>query len=141
MVRVTFFRQCPGAALWYLGRRPGDCCALFFTARGLAVRQSAASGSAGLARPESAMSSSPSSHKLTDRRATTQGVTGVSCDAGKPGSLQHIPPPVERHPTGPDTAAQPGERAPCSVCVSELSPLQKLIIQIQKHRVDQVTTL
>lgn len=64
LVRVTFFRQCPGAELRYLGRRPGDCCALFFRVRGLAVRQSAAS--AGVLQPESAMSSCPTTHKLTD---------------------------------------------------------------------------
>lgn len=83
LVRVTFLRQCPGAAPWYLGRRPGDCCVLFFTASGLAVRLSAAAGSAGLARPESAMSSFPSSHKLTDRRATAQGATGSPSDSEK----------------------------------------------------------
>lgn len=66
LVRVTFFRQCPGAELRYLGRRPGDCCDLFFRVRGLAVRQSAASGSAGALRLESAMSSCPTTHKLTD---------------------------------------------------------------------------
>ena len=65
LVRVTFLRQCPCAELWYLGRRPGDCCALFFTVRGLDVRPSAASGSAGLPRPESAMSSYPTTHTRT----------------------------------------------------------------------------
>lgn len=69
LVRVTFLRQCPCAELWYLGRKPGDCCALFFTVRGLDVRPSAASGSAGLARPESAMSyyTTTHTHTLTDR--------------------------------------------------------------------------
>ncbi|TNN30093.1 hypothetical protein EYF80_059757 [Liparis tanakae] len=46
LVRVTLRRQWPGAEPWYRGRRPpGDCCARFFPARGLAVRQSAASWS------------------------------------------------------------------------------------------------
>lgn len=65
LVRVTFLRQWPGAELWYLGRRPGDCCALFFTVRGLDVRQSTAAESAGLARPESAMSYYPNTHTPT----------------------------------------------------------------------------
>lgn len=65
LVRVTFLRQWPGAELWYLGRRPGDCCALFLPVRGLAVRLSAASGSACLARPESAMSSYLHTNSLT----------------------------------------------------------------------------
>lgn len=136
LVRVTFFRQCPGAELRYLGRRPGDCCALFFRVRGLAVRQSAAS--AGVLQSESAMSSCPTTHKLTDNTGNDE----VHFWWRKAGSLENIPPPVVRHPTGPDTAAQPGERAPCSVCVLELSPLQRLIIQIQMYRLgNQVTTL
>lgn len=133
LVRVTFLRQWPGAELWYLGRRPGDCCALFFPVRGLAVRLSAASGSAGLARPESAMS-------YTNSDST--GETGFPYGAEKPRALENIPPPEVRHPTGPDTAAQPGDRAPCSVCIPQLPPPQKLITQVQKYRVGhQVTTL
>lgn len=59
LVSVTLLKLCPGAELWYLGRGPGDCCAFFFPTSGLAVRLSAASGSGGLGRPESAMSSYP----------------------------------------------------------------------------------
>lgn len=72
LVRVTLLKQWPGAELWYLGRSPGDCCARFFTVRGLAVRLSPASGSAGLARPQSAMSShtkSPTGGESTQGRA------------------------------------------------------------------------
>lgn len=67
LVRVTFFMQWPGAELWYLCREPGDCCGLFFNVRGLPVLQSATSESAGVVRPQSAMSSSPTSHKLRVR--------------------------------------------------------------------------
>lgn len=58
LVRVTFLKQWPGAALWYLDRSPGGCCALFFPVSGLAVRLSAEPGSVGLGWLESAMSSS-----------------------------------------------------------------------------------
>lgn len=75
LVRVTFLRQCPCAELWYLGRKPGDCCALFFTVRGLDVRPSAASGSAGLARPESAMSYYTTTHTHTHRQNTVRQVS------------------------------------------------------------------
>lgn len=141
LVRVTFLRQWPGAELWYLGRRLGDCCALLFTVRGLADRQSAASASAGLARPESAMSSYPTTHTLTDRRAATRAMNRLTSDAEKRRSLEKIPPPVTRHPTGPDTAAQPGEQARSSWCVLKRSPPQKLITQVHEHRAGkQVTT-
>lgn len=70
LVRVTFLKQCPGAELWYLGRSPGDCCALFFPVSGLDVRLSAASGSAGRGRPESAISN-------PTRSLTTRGGEAV----------------------------------------------------------------
>lgn len=57
LVSVTFLKQWPGPELGYLGRSAGDCCTLFLAVSGLDVRLSAASGSAGLGRPLSAMSS------------------------------------------------------------------------------------
>lgn len=138
LVRVTFLKQWPGAGLWYLGRSPGDCCALFFTVWGLAVRLLEASGSAGLFRLESAMSS----HTNYLTKGRQHGLRLGLLPMRKNRFLGNTPPPVVRHPTGPDTAAQPGVRAPSSVCLLELSPLHKLIIQTHIHRVGcQLTTL
>lgn len=56
LVSVTLLRQCPGAELRYRGRASGDCWDLFFGAKGLGARLSAASIPAGVLRPpESAM--------------------------------------------------------------------------------------
>lgn len=65
LVRVTFFRQWPGVKLWSLGWRPGHGCAFFFRVRGLAVRQSAVSGSAGVLR-QSAIASFPTTSKFAE---------------------------------------------------------------------------
>lgn len=120
LVRVTFLKQCPGAELWYLGRSPGDCCALFFTASGLAVRLSAASASAGLGRPESAMSSNRSSPTNPHQRAVHTGYSETNFhDRKNPGFLADIPTGMERHPTGPDTAGLPGEGVLCSASILE----------------------
>ncbi|KAG8004367.1 hypothetical protein GBF38_009335 [Nibea albiflora] len=117
LVRVTLFMQWPGAELWYLGRTPGDCCALFFTASGLAVRPSAASGSAGLTRPESAMSSNPTTHKQTHRQ---QG------HYNRPSRQRVIP------PAGPSGATQrfcPAESAPRLACLSQLPASQAAVLK------------
>lgn len=70
----------------------------------------------------------------------TQGMKGLTSDGEKPGSLENSPPSAVRYPMRSDTAAQPGERAMCSVCVLMLYPLQRLIIQMYRFA-NQVTTL
>lgn len=64
LVSVTLLRQCPGAEL--RDRASGDCWALFFGARGLGARQSAASIPAGVLRPESAMSFTHTQRQRTE---------------------------------------------------------------------------
>lgn len=106
-----------------MDRSPGDCCALFFPASGLAVRLSAASGSAGLGRPESAMSSCPPSYKNFPTAGRQHGVRpAITPGAKRAGCLGSSSPVVERHPTGPNTAAQPGKGRRAR-CVSWTFPL------------------
>lgn len=82
------------------------------------------------------------SHALLSDLTQTQSTRRLTYAGEKPASLGNIPPPAVRHPTRPDSAAQPGERSTCSVCVLELSPLQKLINQIRIYRlVNQGTSL